>query len=68
MGYYKKILMLAQEGDRDAILTVANFCRDRGKLHTALFWYGQAHKTKEIAKIKALIASKKLEEEEDIFA
>ena len=67
MGFYKKILMKAQEGDRDAILIAANCCRERGQLHTALFWYSQIQKGKEIAEIKLLLANKKYEEEEDIF-
>lgn len=65
MGMYKRILILAEEGDRDAMLKIAEGCREGRDLQRALYWYGKLNKTKEIEEIKASLAE---DTEEDIFS
>lgn len=54
MGIYKRLLTLAEEGNRDAIAKVALHYRERGDLKAAIYWYGKVGKAKEIEELKAL--------------
>ena len=65
MGYYKKILLMAEEGDRDAMLKVAEEYREKWDLKKAIYWYGKLNKTKEVEELKALLV---VATDEDIFA
>ena len=66
MGYYKKMLLLAEEGNRDAILQIAEMHREQKQYQQAINWYSKINKSKEIEELTALIKDKDAYED-DIF-
>ena len=66
MGYYKKVLMLAEEGNRDAVLQVAEMYRERKQYKQAINWYSKIGKTKEVEELNELIINNNTYED-DIF-
>lgn len=65
MGYYKNLLILAEEGNRSAILQVAEWYRDRYMFKQAITWYKQINHTTEIKILNNLIAAESSYGEED---
>lgn len=66
MGYYKKLRILAEEGNRDAMFQIAQVYREREHYANALFWYSKVGKTKEVEEMtKRLVVTSVYEE--DIF-
>lgn len=67
MGCWKSIKMLAEEGNRDAVLQAAEMYRSRSQYPMAIHWYSKIGKTKEIEELTKLIADSSSYAEEDIF-
>ena len=66
MGVFKKILLMAEEGDRDAMLKVAQEYREKWDFKKACYWYGKLGKTKEVEELKALLVTDT--DDDDLFS
>jgi len=66
MGYFKAISIRADEGDREAMLVMADSFRELGNYRQAMYWYGKLKKEKECEEMKSLLEVYN-NEEEDIF-
>ena len=64
MGYYKSLITLAEEGNRAAILQVAEMYRDKERYQQALHWYSQINKTKEIEELTKMLNGSNCYEDE----
>jgi hypothetical protein len=68
MGFFKKLALLVDEGNRDAMAMAADQCRHGGNLHKALQLYSRLGKDKEAQEIRELLKTQNTyEEDEDLF-
>lgn len=68
MGFFKKLALLVDEGNRDAMAMAADQCRLGGNLHKALQLYDRLGKDKEAQEIRELLKTQNTyEEDEDLF-
>ena len=66
MGFFKKLAMLVEEGNREAILVAAELSRASNP-HTAILLFEKLGKDKEAQKIREELKIKNSYVEEDIF-
>lgn len=68
MGFFKKLSLLVEDGDRDAMNLAAELCRDGGNFQRAIQLYDKLGKDKEAQEIREILKAKETyEEDEDLF-
>jgi len=68
MGFFKKLALLVDEGNRDAMTMAADQCRLGGNLQRSLQLYEKLGKYTEAQEIRELLKTQNTyEEDEDLF-
>jgi hypothetical protein len=67
VGFFKKLSLLVECGDRDAMTLAAELCRDGGNFQKALQLYDRLGKDKEVREIKELLKAQNTYEDEELF-